>query len=46
MRQCKFEGLASITQLMEKDWWMCTFNLAQGYHHMAIKEETRGLLGF
>lgn len=43
---CKFKGLASLSHITGKNWWMVTFDLAQGYHHMEIKKEVRALLGF
>jgi hypothetical protein len=45
-RKCKFNSLASVAWLAGKGWWMITFDLAQGYHHMMVKPKTRELLGF
>ena len=29
---CKFEGLALLSQIAGKNWWMVMFNLGQGSH--------------
>jgi hypothetical protein len=37
MRKCKFDGLALVAWLAGKGWWMITFDLVQGYHHVMVE---------
>lgn len=45
-QMCKFKGLSAVAQMARQGWWMLTFNLAQGYHHVMVEESTQELLGF
>jgi hypothetical protein len=45
-RPCKFESLKMLAHLVGRKWWMITFDLAQGYHHVLVEPESRPLMGF
>ncbi|ELR13538.1 RNAdirected DNA polymerase subfamily protein [Acanthamoeba castellanii str. Neff] len=45
-RRVRFEGLSSVARVAGRGWWMITFDLAQGYHHLLVEEESCQLLGF
>ena len=42
----KYEGLKTASDLLEKDDFMATFDLKNGYHHIPIDENFQGYLGF
>jgi hypothetical protein len=42
----QFEGLTTLAHLAGANWWMITFDLAQGYHHLLMDNDTRRLLSF
>lgn len=44
--QVRFEGLSTLARIAGKGWWMCTFDLAQGYHHVLMTEQASQWLGF
>jgi hypothetical protein len=46
LQMVHFKGLTSLAQMAGAGWWLITFNLAQGYHHLLMEEEVRQLLGF
>jgi hypothetical protein len=43
---CKFKTLKTLARLAGWGWWMVTFNLAQGYHHVLMDPNATHLLGF
>jgi hypothetical protein len=45
-RTVHFKGLASLAQMASARWWLISFNLAQGYHHLLMEEDAHQLLGF
>jgi hypothetical protein len=45
-RPCKFKSLKMLARLAGHKWWMITFDLAQGYHHVLVEPESRPLMGF
>ena len=42
----KYEDMRTALMLMEKQDYMCTFDLKSGYHHVDIHVESQTLLGF
>lgn len=46
LRTVHFEGLASLAWMVSARWWLISFDLAQGYHHMLMEEDAHQLLGF
>lgn len=45
-RSVRFEALSSLARLAGMGWWMVTFDLAQGYHHLLMAPSAQKLLGF
>jgi hypothetical protein len=46
LRLVRFEGLTMLVRLAGANWWMITFDLVQGYHHLLMDNDARWLLGF
>ena len=44
--KCKYEGIDTMLQYLEKDGFMTTFDLKSGYHHIDVVETQHGLMGF
>ena len=42
----KYENLHVVSDIFEKDFFFCTFDLTSGYHHIPINEEFYEFLGF
>ena len=42
----KYENLKTVSDIFEKDYNFCTFDLKHGYHHIPIAEEHQKYLGF
>ena len=45
-RPVKMETLSTLARMAGKEWWMVTFDLAQGYHHLEMHSEAAKFLGF
>jgi hypothetical protein len=46
LRTVHFKGLASLAWMASTGWWLISFDLAQGYHHLLMEEDAHQLLGF
>ena len=42
----KYENLKTVSEMFEKDFYFCSFDLKSGYHHIPISPEHRKYLGF
>ena len=45
-RKFKYEGISTVSQIMEPDFYFATFDLKSGYHHISIAPEDQKFLGF
>ena len=42
----KYEGIYTVSQIIEPDYYLATFDLKSGYHHISIMPEHQKYLGF
>jgi len=45
-RPCKYEGIGTLARMAGRGWWMITFDLAQGYHHVLMADSAKGWMAF
>ena len=46
IKKFKYENLKIVSELFEKDFVFCTFDLKSGYHHVQIHDDHQKFLGF
>ena len=42
----KYEDMRTALSLIQKNDWVCTFDLKSGYHHVGIHDKSQTYLGF
>jgi Reverse transcriptase (RNA-dependent DNA polymerase) len=45
-RPCKFENISTLARMAGRGWWLLTFDLAQGYHHVSMADSAKGWMAF
>lgn len=45
-RTFKYEGLGAIIRMLGRGWWMASWDLRDGYHHISMAPQAQAYLGF